>query len=96
MSKPAEFRQLEKYLAEHMAQLEDLKGNAGLAQEIEFQQKLRNLLGQYSKSLHDVIVILDPAASNRKGFAPFSAKPTRRERVMKIYKKPHTGWNQGR
>ncbi|PVV67378.1 transcriptional regulator, partial [Pseudomonas sp. HMWF011] len=58
MSKLAEFRQLEKHLAEQMAQLEALKGDAGLAEEIKFEEKLRNLLGQYGKSLRDVIAIL--------------------------------------
>lgn len=91
MSKLAEFRQLEKHLAEQMAQLEALKGDAGLAEEIKFEEKLRNLLGQYGKSLRDVIAILDPASLNRKGAAPVAAKATRRERVIKVYKNPHTG-----
>lgn len=91
MSKLAEFRQLEKHLAEQMAQLEALKGDAGLAEEIKFEEKLRNLLGQYGKSLRDVIAILDPASLNRKGAASVAAKATRRERVVKVYKNPHTG-----
>jgi len=92
MSKLAEFRQLEKHLAEQMAQLEALKGDAGLAEEIKFEEKLRNLLGEYGKSLRDVIAILDPASLNRKGgAAPVAAKATRRERVVKVYKNPHTG-----
>ena len=91
MSKLAEFRQLEKHLAEQMAQLEALKGDAGLAEEIKFEEKLRNLLGQYGKSLRDVIAILDPASLNRKGAALAPIKATRRERVVKVYKNPHTG-----
>ena len=91
MSKLAEFRQLEKHLAEQMAQLEALKGDAGLAEEIKFEEKLRNLLGQYGKSLRDVIAILDPASLNRKGAASAPIKATRRERVVKVYKNPHTG-----
>ena len=91
MSKLAEFRQLEKHLAEQLAALEVLKGDEGLAQEIEFEQKLRNLLGEYGKSLREVILILDPAASSRKGSAPAPIKATRRERLVKVYKNPHTG-----
>ena len=91
MSKLAEFRQLEKHLAEQMAQLEALKGDAGLAEEIKFEEKLRNLLGQYGKSLRDVIAILNPASLNRKGAAMAPIKATRRERVVKVYKNPHTG-----
>ena len=91
MSKLAEFRQLEKHLAEQMAQLEALKGDAGLAEEIKFEEKLRSLLGLYGKSLRDVISILDPAASSGKGPGPAPVKATRRERVVKVYKNPHTG-----
>jgi hypothetical protein len=41
MSKLAEFRQLEKHLAEQLQALETLKGDAGLKQEIEFETKIR-------------------------------------------------------
>jgi hypothetical protein len=37
MSKLAEFRQLEKHLAEQLQALEALKGDAGLKKEIELQ-----------------------------------------------------------
>ena len=60
MSKLAEFRQLEKHLAEQLQALEALKGDAGLKKEIEFESKLRALLGEYSYSLKDVINLLDP------------------------------------
>lgn len=42
MSKLAEFRQLEKHLAEQLQALETLKGDAGLKKEIEFETKLRD------------------------------------------------------
>lgn len=41
MSKLAEFRQLEKHLAEQLQALEALKADAGLKQEMEFETKLR-------------------------------------------------------
>ena len=47
MSKLAEFRQLEKYLADQLQALEELKGDAGLKQEIELETKLRALLAKY-------------------------------------------------
>lgn len=50
MSKLAEFRQLEKHLAEQLQALENLKGDAGLKKEIEFETKLRDLLAKYSYS----------------------------------------------
>ncbi|MCK9709852.1 histone-like nucleoid-structuring protein, MvaT/MvaU family [Pseudomonas syringae] len=93
MSKLAEFRKLEKDLAEQLAALDALKGDAGLQREIEFEQKLRELLGEYSFSLRDVINLLDPAGSKRTSPAVNATgqKLTRRPRQVKIYKNPHTG-----
>ena len=68
MSRLAEFRAAEKALQEQLAQLESLKNDAGLKKEIEFEEKLKTLMGKYDKSLRDVIAILDPAP--RKGGAP--------------------------
>jgi DNA-binding protein H-NS len=89
MSKLAEFRQLEKHLAEQLQALEALKGDAGLQKEIDFEKKLRDLLAKYGYSLKDVINLLDPQAGRR---APVSEpKATRRARQVKVYKNPHTG-----
>lgn len=87
MSKLAEFRAAEKALADQLAHLESLKNDAGLKKEIEFEQKLRDLLSQYGKSLKDAVDILDPAAL-RTTTRP--VKTGRRVRVVKIYKNPHT------
>lgn len=91
MSKLAEFRQLEQHLADQMKALEAMKNDSGLQAEIEFEGKLRDLLGEYSKSLRDVISILDPHATSRKVQTPTAAKTTRKARAVKIYKNPHTG-----
>lgn len=90
MSKLAEFRQLEKHLAEQLQALEALKGDAGLKQEIEFETKLRALLAKYNYSLKDVINLLDPQAS-RRAPAVEAKSGTRKPRQVKIYKNPHTG-----
>ncbi|MDB6050782.1 MAG: transcriptional regulator [Pseudomonas sp.] len=92
MSKLAEFRQLERHLAEQLQALEAMKGDKALEAEIEFESKLRTLLGQYSKSLRDVVSILDPhaGAKGMKTAAP-AGKVTRRARTMKVYNNPHTG-----
>ncbi|KMM86944.1 H-NS histone family protein [Pseudomonas taetrolens] len=90
MSKLAEFRQLEKHLAEQLQALEALKGDAGLKQEIEFETKLRALLAEYGYSLPNVINLLDPQASRRAPAAE-SKTTTRKPRQVKIYKNPHTG-----
>jgi len=84
MSKLAEFRQLEKHLAEQLQALEALKGDVGLKKEIEFETKLRALLAEYGYSLPNVINLLDPQASRR---AP-TADPkvgTRKPRQVKVY-----------
>ncbi|SPO55797.1 conserved protein of unknown function [Pseudomonas sp. JV551A1] len=89
MSRLAEFRKLEQQLAQQLAELESLKNDDGLKREIEFETKLRDLLGEYGFSLRNIIDLLDPAASHRS--APVVEKATRKPRQLKIYKNPHTG-----
>jgi hypothetical protein len=90
MSKLAEFRQLEKHLAEQLQVLEALKGNAGLKQEIEFETKLRALLAKYGYSLKDIIILLAPKAG--RGVPAAEAKNiSRKPRQVKIYKNPESG-----
>jgi hypothetical protein len=93
MSKLAEFRELEKHLAEQLAALESMKGDSGLQREIEFEQKLRELLAEYSYSLRDITALLDPNASTRRGPVGIKAteKGQRRARQIKQYNNPHTG-----
>ncbi len=91
MSKLAEFRQLEQHLAEQLKALEAMKGDSALQTEIEFEGKLRTLLGEYGKSLRDVIAILDPSYSRRGPVAAPAPGKARRARAVKIYKNPHTG-----
>ena len=90
MSKLAEFRQLEKHLAEQLEALEALKGDAGLKKEIEFETKLRALLAEHGYSLKDVINLLDPQAG-RRAPAVESKAGSRKPRQVKVYKNPHTG-----
>lgn len=90
MSKLAEFRQLEKHLAEQLQALEALKGDDGLKKEIEFEAKLRALLAEYGYSLKDVINLLDPQ-TGRRAPAIESKAGTRKSRQVKVYKNPHSG-----
>ncbi|PTV51803.1 histone-like nucleoid-structuring protein, MvaT/MvaU family [Pseudomonas putida] len=89
MSKLAEFKALEAQLAEQMKQLDALKNDDGLKREIEFEQKLRALLGEYSFSLREVKLILDPHARPERA-APAPRQP-RRERQVKVYLNPNNG-----
>lgn len=89
MSKLAEFRAIEKALQEQLAQLDALKNDSGLKKEIEFEEKLRALMGEYDKGVREIIAILDPSAS---AAAPAKPAPTpRRQRSLKVYKNPETG-----
>lgn len=90
MSRLAEYRQLEKRIAQQTVDLDTLRGDAGLVKEIEFETKLQGLLAQYGKSLQDIISIIEP------GTRPVAvgAKPEkriRRARQVKVYRNPLTG-----
>ncbi|WP_223432643.1 histone-like nucleoid-structuring protein, MvaT/MvaU family [Pseudomonas sp. GL-B-26] len=90
MSKLAEFRQLEKHLAEQLQALEALKGDAGLKQEIEFETKLRTLLAKYGYSFKDIVNLLDPQ-SGRRAPAVAQKVSNRKPRQVKVYKNPESG-----
>lgn len=89
MSKLAEYRALEKSLQEQLAQLDALKNDGGLKQEIAFEEKLRSLMAEYGKSLKDIIAILDPQARTSQ-VKPVAAS-ARRARQLKVYRNPHNG-----
>lgn len=89
MSKAAEYRALERQIAEQLAALEALKGSSALQTELEFEDKLRSLLDEYGMSLRNIINILDPQAG--LGQVQVSAKAPRKEREVKRYHNPHTG-----
>jgi hypothetical protein len=91
MSKLAEFRQLEKHLAEQLEALEALKGDAGLKREIEFETKLRALLAEYGYSLPNVINLLDPPVARRRSPPNEPKVSSRKPRQVKVYKNPHSG-----
>lgn len=90
MSKLAEYRQLEKHLAEQLQALEALKNDGALKKEIEFETKLRQLLDQYGFSLKHIINLLDPQSTTRRQ-ASAAVPITRKPRELKTYKNPHTG-----
>ncbi|MFD3299430.1 histone-like nucleoid-structuring protein, MvaT/MvaU family [Aquipseudomonas alcaligenes] len=91
MSKLAEFKALEAQLAAHLKQLHDLKNDGKLKREIEFEEKLRALMGQYGVSLIDVIALLDPQARAKATTTASVSDGQRRKRQLKVYKNPETG-----
>ncbi|MDQ7967094.1 histone-like nucleoid-structuring protein, MvaT/MvaU family [Pseudomonas plecoglossicida] len=91
MSRLAEFRALEQQLAAQLAELEALKNDDGLKKEIEFEEKLRGLLGEYGYSLRNIVAILDPQAATRRAAPAQAEKSSRKPRQVKQYKNPHNG-----
>ncbi|MBA1265161.1 histone-like nucleoid-structuring protein, MvaT/MvaU family [Stutzerimonas nitrititolerans] len=89
MSKLAEFKVLEAQLAAQLKQLDALRNDDKLKREIEFEEKLRNLMGKYDVGLREIISILDPQSS-RTSTTLVSQAP-RRQRQLKVYKNPETG-----
>ncbi|WDY58964.1 histone-like nucleoid-structuring protein MvaT [Pseudomonas sp. PSKL.D1] len=92
MSLINEYRATEEAIKELQARLANLSQDDKLKQELEFEGKLRALMGEYSKSLRDVIALLDPESklskAPRGGLKPAT---TKRARKVKQYKNPHNG-----
>ncbi|TBU93486.1 histone-like nucleoid-structuring protein MvaT [Stutzerimonas kirkiae] len=92
MSLINEYRATEEAIKELQERLKSLSADDKLQKELEFEGKLRGLMGEYQKSLRDIIALLDPEARTSKGAraakAPAAGKRARR---VKQYKNPHTG-----
>lgn len=92
MSLINEFRSIQESIRELEARRSALKDDPKLQTELEFETKLKDLLASYSKSLRDVIAILDPQASPSKAVKAVTVKQGHRApRQVKVYKNPHTG-----
>ena len=93
MSLISEYRNLEENIKELQERLKNLSQDDKLKKELEFEGKLRTLMGEYQKSLRDIIALLDPEA--KVGKAPRAAKAattgSKRARKVKQYKNPNTG-----
>ena len=91
MSLINEYRATEEAIKELQERLKSLEKDDKLKKELEFEEKLRTLMGSYGKSLRDILALLDPDAKLSK--APRAAKATgsKRARKVKQYKNPHNG-----
>ncbi|WP_372873919.1 histone-like nucleoid-structuring protein MvaT [Pseudomonas sp.] len=92
MSLINEYRATEEAIKELQERLKNLSQDDKLKKELEFEGKLRTLMGEYQKSLRDIIAMLDPDAKVSK--APRAGAKTtgvKRARKVKQYKNPHTG-----
>lgn len=90
MSKLAEFRRAERELQKQMALLEQLQADASLQREMEFEDKLKALMGEYGMDLEKVVAILNPQPVEPEQPAPALVKQ-RRARQVKVYVQPVTG-----
>ncbi len=59
MSKLSEFRAAERQLADQLAQLDNLKQDAGLKEEIAFNDELKALIKEYGFSAKQVLQIIE-------------------------------------
>ncbi|GAB3479818.1 histone-like nucleoid-structuring protein, MvaT/MvaU family [Azotobacter salinestris] len=90
MSKILEFRATEEALNELQAKLEALKGNQNLQEELEFEQKLRQLMQEHGKTLRDINLLLDPQQAKQAAPSIKQPKQARRQREAKRYRNPYT------
>jgi hypothetical protein len=93
MSLINEYRATEEAIKELQARLKNLSQDDKLQTELEFEGKLRTLMGEYQKSLRDIIALLDPEAKFNKAprGAAVKVAGTKRARKVKQYKNPHNG-----
>ncbi len=59
MSKLSEFRAAERLLADQLAQLENMKQDVGLKEELAFNDELKALMKAYGYNARQVLQILD-------------------------------------
>ena len=91
MSLINEYRATEEAIKELQARLKNLSQDDKLQTELEFEGKLRTLMGEYSKSLRDIIALLDPESKVKAPRGAVKTTGTKRARKVKQYKNPHNG-----
>ncbi|KGK84444.1 H-NS histone [Stutzerimonas degradans] len=93
MSLISEYRATEEAIKELQERLKSLSADDKLKKELEFEGKLRELMGEYQKSLRDIIALLDPDARSTKSPRGAAKAPaaSKRARRVKQYKNPNTG-----
>lgn len=92
MSLINEYRATKEAIKELQERLESLSQDNRLQEELKFEESLRTLMGEYDKSLRDIIGILDPdrLKVTRAPVRTASATDARRMRKTKRYVNPST------
>ncbi|ANF57657.1 histone-like nucleoid-structuring protein, MvaT/MvaU family [Halotalea alkalilenta] len=94
MSLLSDYLLKEQQIKKLREELQKLEQDQRLKVELEFKGKLESLMGEFDKSVSEVIEILAPQGeSTSRDVAKSGGKGTgtRRKRKLKIYKNPHTG-----
>jgi len=91
MSLITQYRAKEEAIKELQAQLAAMEKDGSLKREMEFESKLRTLMGEYSISLRDIIALLDPDSKVKAPRGAVKTTGTKRARKVKQYKNPHNG-----
>jgi len=91
MAKINDYYQKKQLMEKLAAELEKLENDQALKGELEFENKVRDLMKHYDKTPRDFLQILaaiDPSITGGKAEVTTG---TRAKRPMKTYKNPHTG-----
>ncbi|MBV6750554.1 DNA binding protein [Pseudomonas chlororaphis] len=92
MSLIQKYNETKSFIAKLEAEIAVMEKDGALKKEMEFESKLRTLLGEYNKALPDVINILDPQSKAGKAVrGAVKTTGTKRARKVKQYKNPHNG-----
>lgn len=90
MSLIHEYRELEQTIAAAQERMAAIETDPAFASDKEFETKLRALLGEYHRSLRDIINLLDPESRRPAAFRTTEPK-TRSARQATRYTNPHNG-----
>lgn len=90
MSKLAEYRALERALADKTQALDKFRDDPDLHRDIEFEQKLRTLVAEYGKSWADIskMRLTGPAFATTTRTAIPRQKPKSKMPPLKVYRNP--------
>jgi len=91
MAKINDYYQKKQLMEKLSAELAQLEQDQALKRELEFENKVRDLMKTYDKSPKDVLQILGAIDPSVAGGKADSAGGSRPKRPMKTYKNPHTG-----
>jgi len=91
MSKIAEFRAAELELGKQLAAFEELKNDAALKRELEFESALNRLMEDYGVSRETVAALIGLAPQIEEGKATGTKRKVINREPAKTFLNPHTG-----